>query len=270
MDTNHSNRLKIILISTMMMVTTISVFVCSAPNASAWSMGVTYSPGEAYIGDAVSFRCTLSNSGSYAVDLSDATLEIDWGSIETERELDGSWSISAGGTTVLTASFVVPDVIAGTYSMNVVLKGKASSDLLSQTHTYSCELDVTELPPVSVLIQADMTSGTAPLTVDFTSTVTGGDGEYSYSWTFGDGDTSTASNPEHTYDEAGTYTVTLVVTDDHDQSDSDSTTVIVDEATVLDEEFWDGNATTILLIGIISIAVIGIVAFVVYRRSKKK
>jgi PKD repeat protein len=43
----------------------------------------------------------------------------------------------------------------------------------------------------------------------------------SYSWDFGDGDTSTDANPDHPFDEAGSYDVTLTVTDD----DGDTGTV---------------------------------------------
>ncbi|MEX2183071.1 MAG: S8 family serine peptidase [Chloroflexota bacterium] len=51
------------------------------------------------------------------------------------------------------------------------------------------------------------TSGTAPLTVQFTDTSTGV--PTSWSWNFGDGGTSTAQHPSRTYQAAGTYTVTL-------------------------------------------------------------
>ena len=54
---------------------------------------------------------------------------------------------------------------------------------------------------------ADTTSGTAPLTVNFTDAST--DAPTSWAWTFGDGGTSSAQNPSHTYTVAGTYTVTL-------------------------------------------------------------
>ena len=53
------------------------------------------------------------------------------------------------------------------------------------------------------------TSGTAPLTVNFTDASTGS--PTSWSWTFGDGGTSTAQNPSRTYTAAGTYTVALTV-----------------------------------------------------------
>jgi PKD repeat protein len=63
------------------------------------------------------------------------------------------------------------------------------------------------------LMQADFTAwptaGTAPLTVVFTNTSTGG---YTISlWDFGDGVTSTQTSPTHTYTAIGAYTVTLTV-----------------------------------------------------------
>jgi len=252
------------------------VFGClvnAAPNASAWGFSVTYSPGEAYIGDSVDFECTIRNTGSYAIDLTSAKLIIDWGSIDTNKVLYGSYSVGAGGSSTLTATFTVPSVIAGTYIMKVELKGKASSDLLSQTHTYNCELDVSELPPLVTSIQADITSGTAPFTTQFISTGSGV-WPYSYYWTFGDGSYSTQSDPSHRYTEPGTYTVTLVVTDGRDRTVSDSMTINVEAASITDDEFWEGGAITdykaFFILGIIVIALIIVVALVVYAVKGKK
>jgi len=61
------------------------------------------------------------------------------------------------------------------------------------------------------------TSGDLPLTVDFTDQSSGD--PTSWSWTFGDGGTSTAQNPDHTYTEAGTYTVTLTASNAHGSDD---------------------------------------------------
>ena len=57
---------------------------------------------------------------------------------------------------------------------------------------------------------ADVTSGAAPLTVQFTDQSTGV--VLSWLWDFGDGTTSTEQNPAHTYTDPGTYTVSLTVT----------------------------------------------------------
>ncbi|WP_217251189.1 PQQ-dependent sugar dehydrogenase [Streptomyces sp. AC602_WCS936] len=62
---------------------------------------------------------------------------------------------------------------------------------------------------------ADTTSGTAPLTVAFSSAGSSdADGDaLTHTWDFGDGATSTAANPTHTYTANGQYTATLKVTD---------------------------------------------------------
>ena len=56
---------------------------------------------------------------------------------------------------------------------------------------------------------ANATTGSVPLTVNFTDASTGS--VTSRSWTFGDGGTSSAQNPSHTYTTAATYTVALTV-----------------------------------------------------------
>lgn len=54
------------------------------------------------------------------------------------------------------------------------------------------------------------TSGTVPLTVQFTDSST--NTPTSWAWTFGDAGTSTAQNPSHDYSSAGTYSVGLTAT----------------------------------------------------------
>lgn len=76
---------------------------------------------------------------------------------------------------------------------------------------------------------ATPTSGSAPLTVQFSSAGSSDpDGTIvSYSWNFGDGGSSTAANPSHTYSSAGTFTATLTVTDNNNVSASDTVTIVV-------------------------------------------
>jgi PKD repeat protein len=79
----------------------------------------------------------------------------------------------------------------------------------------SVEIKVSEAQPLAVSISADPTSGKAPLTVNFTSTVTGvsSGGKIAYKWDFGDEVTSEEINPTHTFNSVGTYTVRCTVTE---------------------------------------------------------
>jgi PKD repeat protein len=73
--------------------------------------------------------------------------------------------------------------------------------------------DVTAKIPSSAPVAnftASVTSGVAPLAMNFTSTSTGS--ITSYAWKFGDGTTSTSQSPSHVYSAAGSYTVSLTVT----------------------------------------------------------
>ena len=81
----------------------------------------------------------------------------------------------------------------------------------------SCSLP--QRPVFLTTVQADftqnVTSGAAPLTVQFTDKSSGRPN--SWLWEFGDGTTSGQQNPVHTYTGAGTYTVTLTAGMVYDQ-----------------------------------------------------
>jgi gliding motility-associated-like protein len=53
----------------------------------------------------------------------------------------------------------------------------------------------------------------APVSINFSSTVNPSSSNYTYSWDFGDGGTSSSANPSYTYSAAGTYSVTLKISD---------------------------------------------------------
>ncbi len=89
--------------------------------------------------------------------------------------------------------------------LNPTYAGKLGA---GRVNAYNAVNDGTTPPPTAAFT-ADPTSGCAPLTVQFTDQSTGD--ITSYSWDFGDGNTSTAQNPQHTYNNPGTYTVTLTV-----------------------------------------------------------
>jgi hypothetical protein len=76
--------------------------------------------------------------------------------------------------------------------------------------TQSGDLYAFSAPPPVAGFWASPTTGTAPLTVQFTDAST--NAPTAWSWNFGDGRTSIAQSPSHTYSTAGTYTVALTVT----------------------------------------------------------
>jgi PKD repeat protein len=103
-----------------------------------------------------------------------------------------------------------------------------SSKYVNRIYIYSDE----EPPVVPVAaFTADVTSGTVPLTVQFTDQSTG-DGITEWAWDFENDGTvdSTDQSPSHVYGAAGTYTVNLTVTNaagSDDEVKTDYITVIV-------------------------------------------
>jgi gliding motility-associated-like protein len=63
-----------------------------------------------------------------------------------------------------------------------------------------------------VSFSGDVTTGCAPLCVNFLNTTSG---VQSQAWNFGDGDSSLAQDPIHCYKQAGSYHVVLTVTDNN-------------------------------------------------------
>lgn len=85
--------------------------------------------------------------------------------------------------------------------------------------------------PVAQL-SATPISGTAPLTVNFSSSGSydPDGGSLSYLWNFGDGTTSSLNNPSHLYNAAGSYVASLTVSDISGASDTTQTTINVTPA----------------------------------------
>ncbi|MEX0617051.1 MAG: PQQ-dependent sugar dehydrogenase [Candidatus Woykebacteria bacterium] len=73
--------------------------------------------------------------------------------------------------------------------------------------------------------------GLSPLTVDFNNTSYDSDGNIvSYDWDFGDGSSSSQANPQHIFNQNGTYNVQLTVTDNDGATDTDVINIIVGNA----------------------------------------
>ncbi|WP_011308636.1 PKD domain-containing protein [Methanosarcina barkeri] len=99
---------------------------------------------------------------------------------------------------------------AGNYTVNLTVTNSVGSNSTVKTDyiTVSKSSTPTEPAPVAAFT-ADVTSGTAPLLVNFTDQSTGS--PTSWFWNFGDGTNATEQNPAHTYTSAGNYTVNLTV-----------------------------------------------------------
>ena len=95
---------------------------------------------------------------------------------------------------------------AGSYTVRLTARNSAGSN----TVTRSNYIAVNALKPPVAAFSVSPTSGYAPLKVTFTDRSTGSPA--SWRWVFGDGNASTQQNMDHTYSEAGKYTVSLTAT----------------------------------------------------------
>ena len=93
----------------------------------------------------------------------------------------------------------------GLYSVQLTVTGPGGSDSITKTDY----IQVDYFPPTADFT-ADVTSGDAPLTVNFTDLSL--DTVNTWLWDFGDGNTSGIQHPQHIYNDPGLYTVSLTVT----------------------------------------------------------
>ena len=92
----------------------------------------------------------------------------------------------------------------GIYTVSLTVEGDGGSD----TETKEDYITVNGVPNAE--FSGEPTSGTVPLSVQFTDQSSGN--PTTWEWDFGDGATSTEQNPLHEYTADGDYTVTLTVT----------------------------------------------------------
>lgn len=92
----------------------------------------------------------------------------------------------------------------GMYTVNLTVTGPGGMDSINKTDY----IQVIYYPPTSDFT-ADITSGIAPLTVNFSDLSQ--DSVDTWTWNFGDGNTSNIQNPQHIYINPGLYTVSLTV-----------------------------------------------------------
>mgnify|MGYP003764676023 CR=1 FL=1 len=135
-----------------------------------------------------------------------APLTVQFTDASTGSPTAWSWNFGDGGTSDQqhpSHTYNEP----GTYTVNLTATNAGGSD--TETKTGYITVTAPVLPPVAAFSAAP-TTGTAPLTVQFTDAST--NDPTAWSWTFGDGGTSDQQHPSHTYNEPGTYTVNLTAT----------------------------------------------------------
>jgi PKD repeat protein len=124
----------------------------------------------------------------------------------TNSPTSWNWSFGDGNTSTLeNPSYQY--TCMGTYTVTLNATNAGGSNITTQTGF------ITVLPPSpEANFTASTTSGTVPLTVQFTDTST--NSPTSWNWTFGDGSlvNATMQNPVHTYTTVGTYPVSLNAT----------------------------------------------------------
>ncbi len=118
-----------------------------------------------------------------------------------------TWTFGDGGTST-TRSPSHQYTAAGTYTVTLTATNAGGSNTLTKTGFITVAAPTTPAPVAA--FSGTPTSGTAPVTVQFTDSST--NTPTSWAWTFGDGGTSTTRSPSHQYTAAGTYSVTLTAT----------------------------------------------------------
>jgi PKD repeat protein len=185
------------------------------------------SSGTASKGGTISITYSTSSSGGGG---GSSTFTYTW----YESGLSGqTWGVNVGGTSYTTSGSSLSETFTSgqTYSWSLIAPSGYVGNPSSGSFSGSGSSTITFEPKLSVSISASPTSGTAPLTVSFTSYVSGGTGSYSYFWTFGDGGTSTSANTTHTYNTPGTYTVQLTVKSGFQTAYSNTITIHVTSST---------------------------------------
>jgi len=127
---------------------------------------------------------------------------------------------------------------AGTYTVSLTATGPGGSNI----KTRSNYITVTNATPPAANFYGFPTSGSYPLTVNFTDQSTGS--ITGWSWTFGDSGTSTAQNPSHVYNSIGSYTVGLTVSGPLGSNTSTRVNYIIVTAPVAPTAAFSGSPTS--------------------------
>jgi hypothetical protein len=223
----HSlNRWKLALLASLVF------FAAMSNNAMAQSCTVNclrvYSIDVSDLGSSIRGIVKLTNESGVATATRSSVVHVVWtrpdGTVYDQYALIGTrlraeFSLSTAG-------------VQGTYTLTVAGATKSGytfdSDNSSMTSKSVTIGNLANSAPTAVS-NADVLSGSAPLSVNFDSYGSGDtDGAIvAYTWDFGDGGSSSEASPTHVYQGVGKYNSTLTVTDNMGAKASSSTAITV-------------------------------------------
>ncbi|MCK4443829.1 MAG: PKD domain-containing protein [Thermoplasmata archaeon] len=255
----------------------------------AWDGTVNFTPYTVYQGETTQFTVKVNEERGDSTDIYWVTVNFCWmssGFVYYFKDDDGSKvSMSAHGSRSFSEYITVSQSSLGSCTVKVKVHAKAVGDWWAETSTFSTSINVKSIPPLQVSASGNPNSGDAPLTVHFSTSVSGGLTPYSYSWTFGDGSSSSQKSPTHTYSSPGTYTAKVTVRDDawNEQTKSDSITVHVSESSSGgggsgggssgDDSSGDGYTATFgsgFLVLLVILLIVAVVVAVALKGRKKR
>jgi len=180
------------------------------------SVSVTASPTSATVGQTITFLSSANDIGAGAT-----TLAYTWsfgdGTSQAATQTT-SHSYTAANTYTVTATVTdnLGRVNCGTTT--VTITGSGSGGTSGSTNP---KIQVAPNGPYTGSVGQAIQFGGFATTQDAGATITG------YSWNFGDNTNATGQSVQHTYSQAGTFTVTLTATDSAGQSSSNTTTATI-------------------------------------------
>ncbi|MFA7198515.1 MAG: PKD domain-containing protein, partial [Methanoculleus sp.] len=181
-------------------------------DGTAADQTVTFTPGTAMQLD-LTVRTTLSPVANFTANVTSggAPLAVQFTDASSGSPTSWAWDFENDGivdSTEQSPAHAYETV--GTYTVNLTVANAAGTNSLVKADyiTVSSGGSGGDAPVAD--FTANVTSGDAPLAVQFTDASTGS--PTSWAWDFGDGTTATEQNPTHTYTTAGTYTVKLTAT----------------------------------------------------------
>lgn len=181
-------------------------------------------PSQVFIGDALEVQAVITNQGAVdtgpfriglylSPDAEVSSEDLRLASSEVLNLAPGTSTAEALRATIPEDLFQRPGFRPGEMYLGIIADDTDRVRESNEANNIaSTKLRVEERPPVPPPVAdftASPTSGPAPLTVRFTDLSTGE--ITSYHWDFGDGAASTERDPQHTYQEPGSYTVSLTV-----------------------------------------------------------